>query len=170
MTSAHTLVSEGEYLNTSYEPDCEYWDGELVERNVGERGHSKLHGLMTGYFIRRCMLWSIYVYPEMRIRIRAGHYRIPDIAIYTDPDPTENVPTTPPLIWIEILSPDDRPIRVSRKVRELLEFGVPYIWVIDLETLESELHTQQGSTILEDGILRIPNSDIEVPLRALEED
>jgi len=27
------LVSEQEYLTTSYEPDCEYDDGELLERN-----------------------------------------------------------------------------------------------------------------------------------------
>ena len=37
-----TLVPLGEYLETVYEPDCEYIDGELVERNVGELEHSGL--------------------------------------------------------------------------------------------------------------------------------
>jgi len=36
------LVTEEEYLSTSYEPDCEYEDGVLIERNVGERDHSWL--------------------------------------------------------------------------------------------------------------------------------
>ncbi len=30
------LVSVDEYLRTSYRPDCDYVDGILVERNVGE--------------------------------------------------------------------------------------------------------------------------------------
>jgi hypothetical protein len=37
-----TFVSVQEYLKTSYEPDCDYVDGEVQERNVGERDHSIL--------------------------------------------------------------------------------------------------------------------------------
>ena len=35
-----TLASVNEYLSTSYHPDCEYIDGVILERNVGERDHS----------------------------------------------------------------------------------------------------------------------------------
>ena len=61
-------------------------------------------------------------------------------------------------------------------VRNLLEgLGDPadiaadarYVWVIDPDTLESELHTAHGSTVLADGILRIPGPagvEIVVPL------
>ena len=38
--SAGTLVSLEEYLNTSYDPDVEYVDGVLVERNAGDWLHS----------------------------------------------------------------------------------------------------------------------------------
>ena len=34
--SIETLISVEEYLNTSYDPDVEYVDGVLVERNVGD--------------------------------------------------------------------------------------------------------------------------------------
>ena len=170
MATTHTLVSEEEYLRTSYEPDCEYVDGELVERNVGTLSHSDLQSLLNIYFGRRRKLWAIRVNPDVRVRIRAGKYLIPDLAISTGEKQVGLVLTAPPLIWIEILSPDDRPIRVSRKVREILEFGVPYVWIIDPETLESELHTPHGSTILADGTLRIPNTPIEVPFNALDED
>ena len=37
-----TFVSVEEYLKTSYEPECDYVDGEVQERNVGERDHSIL--------------------------------------------------------------------------------------------------------------------------------
>ena len=36
---ATTQVSLEEYLRTHYEPDCDYVDGELEERNTGELEH-----------------------------------------------------------------------------------------------------------------------------------
>ena len=39
---ATTLVSVEQYLSSVYEPDCDYVDGELEDRNVGEKDHSKL--------------------------------------------------------------------------------------------------------------------------------
>jgi Uma2 family endonuclease len=77
---------------------------------------------------------------------------------------------TPPLIWIEILDPDDRPPRVNRKIQAVLASGAPYVWVIDPETLESDLHTAEKHTPLEDGVLRIPGTQIEVPLHGIFED
>jgi hypothetical protein len=55
-------------------------------------------------------------------------------------------------------------------VREVLDFGAPFVWVIDPETLESTLHTTQNMAVLSDGVLRIPGTPIEVPLQVLEED
>jgi len=40
---ATTLVSVEEYLSTSYpDGDCEYVDGQIVERNLGEIDHGDL--------------------------------------------------------------------------------------------------------------------------------
>ena len=33
--SVSLLISESESLHTDYQPDCEYADGILIERNVG---------------------------------------------------------------------------------------------------------------------------------------
>lgn len=164
------LVSEEEYLRTSYEPDCEYEDGVLIERNVGEQDHSWLQLALGAYFFRRRKLWKIEAFTEQRFRIKQGKYMIPDICVIWQPRPSEKVLTKPPLIWIEILSPEDRPIRVNQKIRQLKDFGVPNIWIIDPETLESEIHTHQGSQKVEDGILRVDGTPIEVPLHKLEED
>ena len=40
-----TQISVREYLNTSYRPDCDYIDGEVLERNLGEIDHSLLQSL-----------------------------------------------------------------------------------------------------------------------------
>jgi Uma2 family endonuclease len=110
------------------------------------------------------------VFPEQRVRIRDKRYLIPDVCVVLGERPPEPVFTSPPLLWIEILSPDDQPERVAQKVREVLAFGVPYVWVIDPVTFESDLHTVSGSRELDDGILRIEGAAIEVPLHALDED
>ena len=39
---AARLISVSEYLSTSYRPDCDYVEGRIVERKVGEKDHSKL--------------------------------------------------------------------------------------------------------------------------------
>lgn len=165
-----TLVSEEEYLHTSYEPDCEYEDGVVRERNLGTKSHGKLQGALFAYFFRRRKAWNIHAFPEQRIKIRARKYMIPDLCVVVGTEPDEEIFETPPLLWIEILSPEDRPIRVNKKAKEVLAFGTSYVWVIDPQDLESELHTREGSTILKDFTLRIPNTPIEVNLQQVFED
>jgi Uma2 family endonuclease len=164
------LISESEYLHTDYQPDLEYADGILIERNVGTPEHGWLQAALTAYFFRRRKRWGIEVYTEVRVRIRDKRYLIPDVCVVLGERTTEPVFTSPPVLWIEILSPEDQPERVAQKVREVLAFGVPYVWVIEPETLESDLHTASGCRKLEDGILRIEGTAIEVPLHALDED
>jgi len=165
-----SLVSEDEYLNSVYEPDCEYEDGVLIERNVGEEKHSWLQAALIAYFFRRRKRWNVEVYTEQRNRVRQAKYMLPDVCVIRGPRPSEGIFDAPPLIWIEILSREDRPIRVNQKVRQLLEWGTPNIWVIDPETLEAEVHTQQGGRKVDDGILRVEGTPIEVPLNGLEEE
>jgi Uma2 family endonuclease len=76
----------------------------------------------------------------------------------------------PPLVAIEILSPEDRPLRVDQTIAEWLDFGVEYVWVVDPETLESILHTPHGRVPILDATLRIPETPIEIPLRQLEDE
>lgn len=45
-----TLIPVSEYLNTVYRPDCDYIDGELRERNVGERPHAQLQIILGRSF------------------------------------------------------------------------------------------------------------------------
>ena len=164
------LVSEEAYLRTSYEPECEFEDGVLIGRNEGEQDHSWLQAALSAWFFRRRKSWNIEVFTEQRHRIRPGRFMVPDVCVIRAPRPKEKVFDKPPLIWIEILSPEDRPIRVNDKIRELVEFGVRNIWVIDPETLEAEVHTPEGNRKIADGILRVAGTLIEVPLHGLEND
>ena len=161
---AATLISLEEYLDRSYSPDCEFRDGELVERNVGEAAHASLQALLGAYLHGRRKSWKIYSYASLRVKVREKRYAIPDVCIYPAPKFEGRYPDRPPLLWIEILSHDDRMVDVWAKADELVSHGVPYVWIIDPNTLNSELRTAAGILPVEDRTLRIPNTRIVIPL------
>src|SRR5437016_10905075 len=47
------LVSISEYLSTSYDPDCDYVDGVIEERNLGENNHADLQTTIAVCFGNR---------------------------------------------------------------------------------------------------------------------
>jgi Uma2 family endonuclease len=125
---------------------------------------------LAAFFFRKRKLWNVNVYTEQRFKLRERKYKLPDVCVVQGTRPSQAVLEEPPLLVIEILSPEDKPIRVENTIEDWLEFGVPYVWVIDPETLESALHTTQGRTRIEDGVLHIPEEGIEVPLKLLDVD
>ncbi len=44
-TAVHIPVSE--YLRTMYHPDCDYVDGEVLERNLGEQTHGLVQAALA---------------------------------------------------------------------------------------------------------------------------
>jgi len=164
------LVSEQEYLCTSYQPDYEFEDGILIERNAGTEKHSWMQAALAAWIFRRRKAWGVNVYTEQRNKIRPGKYKLTDVCIVPGPRPSTPILDQPPLVAIEILSPEDRPLRVDRTIAEWLDFGVAYVWVIDPETLESVLYTRQGRIPVTDATLRIPGTPIEIPLEQLDEE
>src|SRR4051794_16065793 len=124
-----TLVSVEEYLNTSYESDCDYVDGEIVERNVGEWDHSRLQGAFIGYFRQAEKQTGLLVAPELRVQVMPTRFRVPDVCLVMAPGPQEQILRTPPFLCIEILSKDDRYSATQEKIDDYLNFGVKYVWV-----------------------------------------
>lgn len=47
--SARTLISVEDYLATAYQPDCDFVDGHIEERNAGEVTHARLQARITAY-------------------------------------------------------------------------------------------------------------------------
>ena len=121
-----------EYLHTSFpDLDKEYRDGELVERSLPDYLHSKTQGLLVALFVALRKTFPVFVCPELRVRVRTGLIRIPDISVYYPHEPKERVPTTPPFVAIEILSPDDRMAIVRSKLAEYRTWGASHVWLVD---------------------------------------
>jgi len=125
------LISVEEYLSTGYEPDCEFEDGVLVERNVGEFEHSFLQTILAVLFTNNMDAWGVFALTEQRVQVTPRHFLIPDVCVLRLGAPTEDILAHPPLIVIEIMSPEDTMRRASRKAQEYVQFGIQNIWVID---------------------------------------
>src|SRR2546421_565260 len=147
-----TLVSVEEYLRTSYRPDCDFVEGRVLERNVGEKGHGKLQRALIIYMSRYKQA-GLEVWPEQRVQVKADRFRIPDVCV-TEGEPDEEIFTKPPLICIEILSSEDSLRRIYPRVRDFLLFGVPYMWVLNPRTREAHIASLTGYTLLSSGVLR----------------
>ena len=46
-----TQISADEYLHTTFDPDVDFVDGVLEERNLGEYTHGRLQGLIFAYLL-----------------------------------------------------------------------------------------------------------------------
>src|SRR6266849_1193459 len=96
-----TSISVEEYLATSYRPDCDYVDGRIEERNLGEWDHSRLQAAITAFFFAREKRWGISVAPELRVQVKPTRFRIPDVCVVIG-KPDEQVLTEPPFLCVEI--------------------------------------------------------------------
>jgi len=167
MSTTRALISEREYLSTDYEVDCDYVDGEVQERNVGEWDHSSLQAILVAYFYSRRKDLNLTVLPEIRTRVAPARYRIPDLAVLVDAE-KERILTKPPFLCIEILSPEDRWSRVEARINDFLAMGVRYVWVIDPQTRQIYVATPaEGLREIKDGVLRTENPAFHVPLKEL---
>lgn len=129
---AKTAISVEEYLRTSYPGlDREYRDGEVLERALPDRLHAYTQGALAALLFALRAQHKVFVYPELRLRVRPETYLIPDISLFYPEKPDQLVPHTPPFIAIEILSPDDRMSEVTTKLGEYRAFGVPHVWLVD---------------------------------------
>ena len=140
------LISVDDYLRSTYKPDAEYVDGVLELRGRGEEldagasteeelleenRHSKWQATLAYFFKMHRREWNIRVRPEYRTETSERRYRVPDVAITDAALLDEPVATAPPLIAIEILSPEDRLSRLLVRLADLEAMSVPAIYVID---------------------------------------
>jgi Uma2 family endonuclease len=157
-----TLVSVEEYLASSYEPDCDYVDGVIEERNLGEWNHSRLQTALAVYLKMRARQWNVRVAVELRIRVSATRFRVPDVCVFAKDREMEQVPSTPPLVCIEILSPEDRWTRVEKRIEDFLTMGVERVWVFDPQERQVFECMQSGRREVLDDLLEAPPVSIRI--------
>ena len=126
-----SAVPVEEYLRTSYDPDMEFLDGQLVERHVGEYFHSRLQSLIAMALGLRERERRFRVFTAQRVQVGdRPRYRIPDICVKALPHQITPILRQPDLA-IEVVSPDDEAAEMLTKIGDYLAAGIPHIWVVD---------------------------------------
>src|ERR1700691_5524258 len=139
-----TQIALSEYLQTSYDPDREYVDGELQERNVGKTDHARVQALLAAWFVAHEPDWDVLVTTEQRVQVAADRVRIPDVTLVRPGALNEDVLSVAPLCVIEILSPDDTYSRIREKALDYRKMGIENIWLIDPGTRSGQASTGYG--------------------------
>ena len=160
-------VSVAEYLATSYRPDCDYVDGVVEERNLGEKEHAILQRALTILFGIRRNEWHVEVYPELRVQVSPTRFRVPDITVTAAGLEWQRILRTPALLFVEILSPEDTMARVRQRVDDYLKFGTENVWVVDPELRKAYVATSRGFEEPADDVLAIPGTEIRAVLSEL---
>jgi Uma2 family endonuclease len=160
-------VSVEKYLSTVYEHDCEFVDGVIEERDLGEFEHAFLQGILVSLFNSHRSEWGVICLPEQRVQTQRTHFRVPDVTILRTGLPRERILTHPPLLVIEILSPEDTLRRIAGKAVEYLAFGIEHVWIIDPTARVGYRGSQAGLELLRSGEFNIPGTSIRLGLEDL---
>ena len=151
-----SAVPVEEYLRTTYHPDMEYLEGQLVERHVGEYFHSRLQSLIVMMLGRRERERRFLVFTEQRVQVSdRPRYRIPDVCVKALPHQITPILLKPDLA-IEIVSPDDGAAEMLAKIGDYLAAGIPHIWVIDPYKRTLVEADQSGIRQVESQVLSTP--------------
>jgi len=159
-------VSVDEYLKTLYHPDCDYVDGQVIERNWGERDHSWMQGEILNVLRQYRLSLGLFAFPEQRVQIKQRRYRVPDVTVVRG-RPSEAIVTTAPFLCIEILSPDDSMSSMQERIDDYVSFGVENIWIVDPIRKKAFWADANGTHSSPDGILRAKGAEVSVDFAPL---
>ena len=162
---ATSPISVEEYERMTFEHDAEYVLGRIVYRPMPQFPHARLQIALGSFFYTHEREWGLLGATEQRVRIAAGVFRIPDLCLLREA-PETGIVTRPPLVAIEILSPDESAKELSDKIVEYLDFGVEAVWVMDPIKRDGTIYPREGRPRrVEDGMFR--HGPVEVNIREL---
>jgi Uma2 family endonuclease len=161
---AHIPV--GEYLGSVYRPDVDYVDGVIEERNVGEYDHADLQRAVLLALIAQEKPSGVKALQELRVQVAATRFRVPDVCLLPANLRTQIIREAP-LLCVEVLSPRDNILRMRHRCEDYLRMGVPAVWIFDPQARVAYVLTTAEMTEHREGILRLPNSPIELDILSI---
>jgi Uma2 family endonuclease len=162
--AAPAHLSIVEYLHTTYEPDLEYVDGQLVERNVGKWEHARIQAILAAWFLAHEPEWSVQTATEIRTRVAWSKVRLPDVLL-VGLNPQPDIVEEPPVLAVEILSDGDTYAETQRKCAEYISMGAQGAWIIS--TLNRTARQWDGISWQEATRLQVAGTAIYVELSYL---
>ncbi len=147
------LITPQQYLTTQFEREPELVHGEIIERPLPTFPHGNIQLRMGSRLMALQQSYPVFTAVEVRIRIASDLYRIPDISMWEGAAPAA-VPAAPPLLVVEISSPDDRLDAMLQKLEEYRTWGVEHIWLIEPEL--KRMHVYHDGSLTAVSRLELP--------------
>jgi Uma2 family endonuclease len=151
-------------INEHVKPTCEWVDGTLVEKPMGQR-----ESVLTFMIIGELYLYvkkhnpGMFLGPDGLLRILPDVARAPDVSFIPwaslpgekHPPRSEKVPALVPELAIEVLSKSNTAREMERKRSEYFQAGVKLLWEIDPVSRTATVYTDvdRSTPIPPDGAL-----------------
>jgi Uma2 family endonuclease len=158
------MVSVEEYLRSVYEPDCDYVDGVVEERNLGEIDHSEIQAAVLSFFRAHAAEWGLRALAECRMQVSPTRFRVPDVTVLHAGQVAKRIIHDAPLLCVEVLSPEDTWKRLRVKVEDYRRFGVENGWIFDPEEREVFRYDAKGIQKITDPELTIAETPVLIPV------
>ncbi len=142
--ATRALITPEQYLATHFEREPELVHGELVERPLPNFPHGNLQLRLGSRLMALHPSYPVFTGVEVRLRMAADLYRIPDISMWEGAEP-EKLPSSPPLLVVEVVSPDDRVNDLLQKLEEYRVWGVRHIWLAEPEL--KQIHVYENGSL-----------------------
>ena len=159
------FVSVEEYRRSHYEPDVDYVDGVLEERNTCLLDHSEIQGELAAIIRNERVGLGVQAFISLRIQVSPTRFRIPDVCVM--PAGWKRLAEKTPLLCLEVKSEEYSLEREVARAQDYLAMGVREVWIFDPE--KRVAYVLRGDTTPEqrEGSLRLAGTAIELDLAAL---
>jgi Uma2 family endonuclease len=158
MATTKVFVTPQQYLAMHFEREPELVHGELVERSLPTFPHGNLQLRLGSRLEALRSSHQVFTGVEVRVRLAADLIRIPDIALWTELP--EEMPTAPPLLVVEVSSPDERLHDLLQRFEDFRAWGVQHMWLVEPEL--KKLYVFNRGSLTEVAQLELPEFDFAV--------
>ena len=145
--ATEALITAEQYLSTHFEREPELVHGELVERPLPNFPHGRIQLRLGSRLEALSQPHAVFTGVEVRVQLAPDLFRLPDIAVWVGPNPPAKLPNEPPLLVVEISSPDDRWYDLLQKLEEYRVWGVQHIWLVEPEL--KKFHVYDNGSVTE---------------------
>lgn len=152
-TVAAKLMTAEEFYEWANHPDnrhkyCELERGEIVEMSRPGRMHglvcANVVWILGGYVRQRKKGYVCSNDTGVIVERDPDTVRGPDVMLFEDAarieDVDEKYGEKPPVLAVEVMSPNDTPGKIMRRVGEQKRFGTRLIWVLDPEARNATVY------------------------------
>lgn len=165
--SSATTIPIREYLRKAYRPDCDFLEGELRGRHLGERPHALLHAYLVRRLSKFETVCAVHVLASPRLQVRNNRIRVPDACVVPRSYGRSKVIGRPPLLCIEVFSSNETLAEMAERISDYVGMGVRNIWAVDPWKKATYVYADDKLTSPVDGMLRVPGTPMKVALASL---